>query len=135
MTRSSRPKQQRFGVKPERALSISLVSPGLLNSLHFKDGPDYEVALGPTGVEIEVRATVMNFKDIPIAMGQIPGNRLGFECAGIFSRAGSESGFEPGQQVACCTLSGAYKTLFERMPAGFSVFQAISLLQTLPEYL
>lgn len=68
------------------------------------------MALGPTDVEIEVRAAGMNFKDILIAMGQISGNRLGIECAGIISRTGSEFGFAPGRRVAYCTLSGAYRT-------------------------
>jgi NADPH:quinone reductase-like Zn-dependent oxidoreductase len=118
MVSPSRPKQQQFGADPQRALSLSIASPGLLNSLHFEDDPDYDLALGPTEVEIEVRATGMNFKDILIAMGQISGNRLGFECAGIVRRAGSESGFEPGQRVTCCTLSGAYKT-FVRADASW----------------
>jgi NADPH:quinone reductase-like Zn-dependent oxidoreductase len=118
MVSPSRPKQQQLGADPQRALSLSIASPGLLNSLHFEDDPDFDLALGPTEVEIEVRATGMNFKDILIAMGQISGNRLGFECAGIVSRAGNASGFETGQRVTCCTLSGAYKT-FVRADASW----------------
>lgn len=119
-TGPSRPSVQQFGADRQRALNLSIASPGLLDTLQFEDDPDYALPLGPTDVEIKVCSAGMNFKDIIIAMGQISGNRLGFECSGIVSRAGPQAGFAPGERVSCCTLSGAYKT-FVRTDASWVI--------------
>ncbi|QKX53295.1 uncharacterized protein TRUGW13939_00373 [Talaromyces rugulosus] len=119
-TGPSRSSVQQFGADSQRALNLSIASPGLLDTLQFEDDPDYALPLGPTDVEIKVSSTGLNFKDIIIAMGQISGNRLGFECSGIVSRAGPQAGFAPGERVSCCTLSGAYKT-FVRTDASWVI--------------
>ena len=56
-------------------------------------------APGPGEVEVQIRASALNFKDIMIAMGLLSdaaieggllGRRFGFECAGIISRVGPD---------------------------------------------
>ncbi|KAL9609839.1 MAG: hypothetical protein Q9167_005427 [Letrouitia subvulpina] len=104
------PENQRLGQSPHRALSLTIGSPGLLNSLHFQDDPVFDKPLADDEVEIKVRATGMNFKDVVIALGQLAGDALGYECAGIVTRAGRLADFQLGDRVCCCTTTGAYKT-------------------------
>lgn len=66
--------------------------------------------LGADEVEVKVQAPGMNFKDALIALGQLPGNSLGYECAGFVNRVGKDTTFSPGDRVLCCTAAGAYKT-------------------------
>lgn len=104
------PKMQRFGEDPSLCLELTIGSPGLLDTLRFKDDARSETPLAVDEVEIRVHATGMNFKDVMIALGQIPGNTLGFECAGLVTRAGAGAAYTPGERVLCCTTTGAYNT-------------------------
>ena len=54
----------------------------------------------------------ISFRDIMVAMGQIPDDTLGFEASGIISHVGQHvTRFRPGDRV--CTLgSGAHRTVF-----------------------
>lgn len=104
------PEKQRLGQLPHRALALTIGSPGLLNTLHFKDDPAYHRPLADDQVEIKVHATGVNFKDVMIALGQLAGDSLGFECAGVVTRVGQLAEYQPGDRVCCCTTTGAYKT-------------------------
>ncbi|MEL7462970.1 MAG: SDR family NAD(P)-dependent oxidoreductase [Pseudomonadota bacterium] len=62
----------------------------------------------PDEVEIEVRATGLNFRDVMWAQGLLPeealedgfaGATLGMECAGVVTRAGAASGLSVGEEV------------------------------------
>lgn len=99
-----------FGIDPQRKLELAIETPGLLNTLQFRDDPLHDKPLGPTDVEIEVEASGVNFKDILIALGRLAGDTLGFDCAGFVSRGGPESGYRPGDRVCACTTTGGYKT-------------------------
>lgn len=93
-----------------RPLKIAIETAGALDTLYFTDDlavgsplPDYEV-------EIEVKATSMNFKDIMISMGQLSSKYLGVECAGIISAVGSKvTDLAVGDRV-CAMSEGAYAT-------------------------
>ncbi|EHK96119.1 putative Phthiocerol synthesis polyketide synthase type I PpsC [Glarea lozoyensis 74030] len=106
---SSAPDMQSF-TQPGRALKIAIETPGALDTLYFVDDlavgsplPDYEV-------EIEVKATSMNFKDIMISMGQLSSKYIGVECSGIISAVGSEvMNLVVGDRV-CAMSEGAYST-------------------------
>lgn len=99
-----------FGIDPKRRLELVIETPGLLDTLQFRDDPLHDKPLGPTDVEIEVKASGVNFKDILIALGRLAADHLGFDCAGFVSRAGPESGYCPGDRVCACTITGGYKT-------------------------
>lgn len=105
-----KPKPRKYGEKPERALALTISSPGLLDTLHFADDLA-EKALGPDEVEINVKAVGVNFKNVMVALGQLPDKSLGQECAGTVTRIGdgvcSEIGV--GDRV-CCVTHGAFKT-------------------------
>ncbi|KAL8719989.1 MAG: hypothetical protein Q9225_003081 [Loekoesia sp. 1 TL-2023] len=104
------PQMQNFGEDPQRTLTLTIGTPGLLDTFYFEDDPIFGEPLAVDGVEIEVRATGMNFKDVMIALGQLAGNTLGYECAGIVRRSGPSAKFQRGDRVCCCTTTGAYKT-------------------------
>jgi len=96
--------------QPGRPLKIAIETPGALDTIYFRDDtvagspiPDYEV-------EIQVKATSMNFKDIMISMGQLSSPYLGVECSGIINAVGSKvSGLSIGDRV-CAMTEGAYST-------------------------
>ena len=101
-------KAEREGAAPVNRLLNNSDSPirmicervGNLDSLHYHDicSPKKDLLEGQ--VEIEVFAAGLNFKDIAISTGLIPGNErlLGFEGAGIIRHSRSEH-FSPGQRV------------------------------------
>ena len=109
LTSLHHPKADIFHTNTRRPLNLSIGSPGLLGTLRFEDDPDYDLPLQASEVEIRVRAAGINSKDVLIALGQVSGHRLGFECAGQVTRAGIDSGFAPGDRVCGAVLAGAYK--------------------------
>lgn len=97
---------------PEKGVTLTIGSPGLLDTLHFIEDTSAQQPLESDEVEIEVKATGVNFKDILIAMGQLPGNALGSECSGIITRLGHgvpRAELQAGARV-CCLAAGSYKT-------------------------
>lgn len=97
--------------QPQRPFRASIETAGLLNTLSFKEDPETHADLPPDHVEIEPKAFGVNFRDVMVAMGQLPSETaMGFECAGIITRASTEAadhGFKPGDRVAAL-LKGNY---------------------------
>ncbi|CAG8974817.1 hypothetical protein HYALB_00000431 [Hymenoscyphus albidus] len=73
-------------------------------------------------VEIAVKAVGVNFRDILIALGQLPEHTLGSECAGIVTRVGDavKGQFKIGDRVVCA-MKGAYRTYVAHIQKGESV--------------
>lgn len=102
---------RQFGQQPERALTLTMSSPGLLDTLHFIDDT-VDGSLRPEEVEVSVRAVGVNFKNVMVALGQLPDKSLGQECAGIVTRVGVDVDLDQvtvGERV-CCITHGAFKT-------------------------
>ncbi|KAL8721434.1 MAG: hypothetical protein Q9225_001879 [Loekoesia sp. 1 TL-2023] len=129
------PEIRRFGEEPKRALTLTISSPGLLDTLNFVDDPARE-ALGSEEVEIKVFAVGVNFKNVTVALGQLPDKSLGLECAGIVNRIGtgvSAVKIGIGDRV-CCVAKDAFKTYtrshmssVHRIPSGLSFVTAAAL--------
>lgn len=99
-----------------RRLKMAFATTGALDSLYFYDDSGAQLGLGADEIEIEVRATGMNFKDVVIAMGQLSSPYIGIECAGVVSRIGANvKNLAVGDRV-CAMSHGAYST-FARCPA------------------
>lgn len=95
----------------QRALTLSVESPGQLDTLYFKDDELFDVPLAPLDIEIKVHAAGLGLMDVKIALGQLPGNTLGSECAGIVTRVGQNvESLQPGDRVCCCAPNGAFNT-------------------------
>ena len=73
---------------------------GILDSLTFTEVNSKKLSLRENEVEIEIAAAGVNFKDIAISTGLIPGNQrlLGYEGAGTIIRSESTS-YRTGQRV------------------------------------
>ncbi|KAK7731778.1 Type I Iterative PKS [Cytospora paraplurivora] len=99
-----------------RRLKMTFGTTGALDSLYFYDDISAQSGLGDDEIEIEVKATGMNFKDVVIAMGQLSSPYIGIECAGIVSRTGANvKSLAVGDRV-CAMSHGAYST-YSRCPA------------------
>ena len=115
------------------ALTLQIVSPGLLDTLQFQDDPVYDVEIGPDEVEIQVKSTGLNFLELMTSLGQVAGDFFGGECAGVLSRVGSNVELAIGDRV-CCLVLGAFKTfarvsaaLVQKIPDDMSFSQAAVL--------
>ncbi|KAI9831662.1 MAG: hypothetical protein M1819_004728 [Sarea resinae] len=86
--------------QPGRPLKMKIKTPGLLDTLVFEDDELVAEPLGPGEAEIEVKASGVNFRDIMICTAQMADPNLGFDCAGVVKRIGSEvQHLKVGQRV------------------------------------
>lgn len=118
----------------DQSLRLEVGSAGLLDSLAFQ--PVERQAPGQNEVEIRVRATGMNFKDVLNAMGMYPGNAglLGGECAGEIVAVGEGvKNLQVGDSVIALS-AGSFSTyltmpadLVVRKPAHLTFTEAASL--------
>ena len=89
---------------------------GSLDSLYFIPDPILSTPLGNNEVEIEIRATGVNNKDLMEVMGQEFGVTIGMECAGIITRCGNKvKSRSIGDRVCASFPAGAYSQ-FTRCP-------------------
>ncbi|KIA75675.1 putative polyketide synthase protein [Aspergillus ustus] len=76
---------------------------GSLDSLQLYEVPGPEPPLLPDQVEIEVSATGLNFKDVAVSTGLVPGedHALGLDAAGVVTKVGRHvHSFRAGDRVA-----------------------------------
>lgn len=107
-TTAPKPEPQPFR-QANRSLQLKMGTPGLLDSIYFADDKEIATDLQPHDIQIEVKATGMNFLDVMIGLGQVPFNHdIGIECSGIVSAVGSEvSDLSVGDRV-CAMTEGGY---------------------------
>ncbi|KAL2829478.1 hypothetical protein BDW59DRAFT_159066 [Aspergillus cavernicola] len=100
-----------------RNLRMYVQTPGLLDSLVFKDNPEALDDLPEDFIEIEAQAFGLNFRDIMVAMDQLEETQMGFECGGIITRvgAGASHRFKTGDRVAVVMAHGHW-TSHVRVP-------------------
>lgn len=105
------PKPQPFAQK-DRPLELRVGQVGQLDSIYFQDHLSLENALGDDEVEISIKSIGMNFKDIMIALGQIPfHHKIGIECSGVVTAVGSNvTDLSQGSRV-CAVTQGAYANI------------------------
>lgn len=99
--------------QPGRRLKLKIGIPGMLDTLCFTDDNTTVAPLLPDEVEIEVRATGMNFKDVVCVMGSVsnPKDYLGVECSGVIGAVGSNvTDVQVGDRVLAMS-EGAYSTV------------------------
>ena len=106
-----------------RPLALKIGKVGLLDSLAFGDDEQIiDEDLAHDEVEIEVRASAINFRDIAASLGIIDDYKLGDECAGIVRRTGnsvSATDFKNGDRVVAWRPGqGAHRSIV-RNPAVY----------------
>ena len=90
-----------------RPLILTISTPGLLDTLSFVNDERPASPLPHDEIEIEVKASGLNFKDIILALGQLSGYYLGQECSGVVTKIGSgASKLEIGDRV-CAIAAGS----------------------------
>ena len=99
-------KMQILSEVPPVALQVE--SPGLLESLRFVECPP-SPTLKSGQLEIEIRATGVNFIDCLTALGEVDSANIGGECAGIVSKVGPQCKYAPGDHVIALTRN-AYRS-------------------------
>lgn len=106
--RDPEPELQSF-YQPDRELRLEIGTPGLLDTLTFKDDPAALLDLPDDFVEIQPMAFGMNFRDLMAAMGQLADTELGAECSGIVTNVGRDvpSSLKVGDRV-CAVTRGHY---------------------------
>ena len=107
-----------------RPLALKIGKVGLLDSLAFGDDEQLlDEDLAHDEIEIEVKASAINFRDIAASLGIIDDYKLGDECAGIVRRAGSgvsDADFKTGDRVVAWRPGqGAHRSIV-RNPAVYS---------------
>ncbi|KAF7597000.1 hypothetical protein BBP40_011366 [Aspergillus hancockii] len=115
------------------ALRLEVKMHGRLDSLQFTEDPEINQRLLDNEVEVEVKATGVNFRDLMVATGKETGP-LGLECSGIISRVGPNvTKYKTGDRVWAALL-GTYRShvrghesLFQLIPEDMSYETAASL--------
>ncbi|KAI0010005.1 hypothetical protein F4779DRAFT_331916 [Xylariaceae sp. FL0662B] len=100
-------------------VKLSVHTPGFLDTLEFIEDGAYGKDLGPYEVEIEPRAWALNFRDVFVALGRLPEDGLGYDCAGVVTRVGSSCDttmIQPGDRV-CGGAIGCMRT-YPRAPVS-----------------
>ena len=117
-------------------LEMRIGNLGLLDSIYFGEDEAHSMPLAPDEVEIQVHVVGLNFKDCLIALGRVPGQTLGNECAGTITRVGPSSDFKPGERV-CAATQGCFKTFARassqfvlKIPSGLAFAEATALPAT-----
>ena len=94
-----------------RPLRLTITSPGFLDTLSFVRDDRVASTIAEDEIEIEVKASGLNFKDIILALGQLPGHYLGQECSGVVTKAGfGVTKLEVGDRV-CAIAAGSIANL------------------------
>jgi NADPH:quinone reductase-like Zn-dependent oxidoreductase/NAD(P)-dependent dehydrogenase (short-subunit alcohol dehydrogenase family) len=92
---------------------LKIGKPGLLDSLHFiRDESVLLTPLADDELELQVKATGINFRDVMASMGLVPVTGLGQEASGIVLRAGSRAAksFQVGDRVSALSTGGTHAT-------------------------
>ena len=115
-TELANPEPQPF-YQTTRPLKAEIRTPGLLDSIRFVDDDSLSGDLPDHSVEVEVKASGINFRDVMTALGQIARYPLGCECSGVVSAVGEKvEDLRPGDHVIATVKSGSFCN-FIRAPA------------------
>ncbi|KAL8995313.1 MAG: hypothetical protein Q9169_004917 [Polycauliona sp. 2 TL-2023] len=132
---NSRPVPEMIPFKHEgRALTLQVGVPGMLDTLQFVEDESYSKPLVGDDVEVEIKASGLNFVDLMVSMGQITEPALGAECSGVISRVGpGVTKFKPGDRIMTWllgTFSSFIRTpeaMIQPIPEGMSFEVAASI--------
>ncbi|KAH8889473.1 hypothetical protein GQ53DRAFT_869901 [Thozetella sp. PMI_491] len=127
-------------LRPERwqsgpAVALEVGTPGLLDTLQFKEDPVGETQLGADEVEIKAEFWPLSFRDLFIALGRLgQQEKMGFECAGTVTRVGLAclSSVRPGDRVimgvfgSMCSHPRAEVEAVLRVPDCLSLKEAVA---------
>lgn len=127
--------EEQVTVKPigeAGAVKLQTRELGTLGGFQWIEGSGSTGPMEANEVEIDVKAVGVNVHDCLVALGKTPGE-FGLECAGVVTRAGSESIFEAGDRVISFG-QGLFQTTIRnkdnkvcKVPDSLSFFEAASI--------
>lgn len=100
----------RLGDAP--ALELQVESPGLLNTVQFRQIEGASQHLADDEVVVRPHAFGFTPRDYQIASGLLNEEELGVQCSGVIEAAGRSSGYSVGERVGLVRLS-AFQTLLQ----------------------
>lgn len=116
------PHLEPFGTSKTRTpLALRIGKVGLLETLYFgEDTQIMDTEIQDNEIEVETKASSINFRDVAASMGIIEDFNLGDECAGICTKVGAKvTGFNVGDRVVALRPGqGAHRSLV-RNPASW----------------
>ena len=90
-------------------LKAEIRTPGLLDSVQFVTDERISGDLPQNHVEVQVKASGVNFRDVMTALGQISEYPLGCECSGVVSAVGEAvQALRPGDRVVATVPDGCF---------------------------
>ncbi|TLS24973.1 hypothetical protein PpBr36_06863 [Pyricularia pennisetigena] len=125
---------QQISSKDRPIIKLDIAERGQLETLHFVEHQSFGSELKDDEIEIQVEASGLNFKDIMIALGRVPGTMEGAEGSGIITRVGrTVAGFRVHDRVVCLSI-GMHSSLIRvpswvcrKIPDSLSFAEAASL--------
>ncbi|SBT95660.1 polyketide synthase 12, partial [Streptomyces sp. DI166] len=119
----------------EPAWRLDTAASGTLEGLRLLPAPQAVAELAPGQIRIGVRAAGVNFRDVLIGLGMVPGQTvMGSECAGVVLEVGDGvTRFAPGDRVVGIVDGGfgplavADARMVAPVPEGWSYQQAASV--------
>lgn len=114
-------------------VELEIQNPGVFDSMRCVPIPTLSPVLKDDEVEVQAHAFGLNFKDVVIALGRLPQNKLGCECAGVITRAGCKSRLKPGTRVMMAqngcmkTLNRCHHDLVVEIPSTLSFEEAAAI--------
>ena len=119
VTQNPVPEYQTY-LEGNRAVALRIETRGLLDTFYFAEDETTEGPLKPDDVQIQVKASALNFRDVMAALGKLPSEFLGHDCAGVITAVGSNvSDIAVGHRV--CALANAAFATVVRCPAACAV--------------
>ncbi|RWA08359.1 hypothetical protein EKO27_g6749 [Xylaria grammica] len=115
--------------QPGPAVALEVGTPGLLDTLQFREDPVRETQLLTDEVEIKAEVWPISFRDSFIALGRLDQReKMGFECGGTVTRVGSAcSSVKPGDRVIMGTFGSMRSHPRARADAVLKVPDCLSL--------
>ncbi|GAA2552799.1 hypothetical protein GCM10010435_23900 [Winogradskya consettensis] len=124
-----------LAVPKEGPWRLDATGDGTLDSLGLRPAPDAARPVGRDEVRIAIRAAGVNFRDVAISLGMIPGHTdMGIEAAGVVTEVGAGvTDLVAGDRVfgavplAFGPVAVVDRRLVARIPAGWTFAEAASV--------
>ena len=98
-------------LESNRPVFLKIKTPGLLDTFYFVEDESAKSPLKPGDIQIQVKASALNFRDVMVALGKIHDEYLGIDCAGVITAVGNDvSDLAVGDRV-CALATAAFATV------------------------
>ncbi|KAK6075544.1 Lovastatin diketide synthase LovF 5 [Seiridium cupressi] len=100
----------RLGDQTDGAFTLEIGTTGLLDTLRLEDDPVFREPLKEHEIEIKVKASGINFRDLAFLLGKIDEGPIGLEASGVVTRTGTKVQLKVGDEVFGLFFGGSLRT-------------------------